>query len=131
MSVSITLPTDLEQYLHAYARHTGISVEALLTRTVVERWGRSNHGPGAANRESDLLLRLQSLFPPEQTLEYQTLCNQSDAGTLTQGDRARLLALVEQRDHQNAERLEVVAELADLRGKSPREMMVHLGIRPN
>ena len=107
------------------------SIVALLARTVVEHWDRARHASDLTNRESDLLLRLQTLFPPEQTREYQTLCKRSDAGSLTTADHERLLSLIEQRDHQNAERLEIVAELAQLRGIPLREMMADLGIRPN
>ena len=75
-------------------------------------------------------MRLQSLFPLEQTREYQSLAAQSDAGTLTDADRERFLTLIELRDHQSAERLEIVAALSLLRGIPLREMMATLGIRP-
>lgn len=131
MSVSINLPGDLEQFLQAHARRIGVPVETLLTRTIVERWDGIRRAPGLPTRETELLLRLQSLFPPEQTREYLALCHRSDAETLTNPDRERLLTLIEQRDEQNAERLQIVAELAGLRGVSLREMMTELGIRPD
>lgn len=130
MSVSITLPNDLEQFLQTHARSVGVPVETLLTRTIVDRWDGIRRAPGLPTRETELLLRLQTLFPSEQTREYHALCEQSDAGTLTEPDRERLVSLLEQRDHQNAERLEIVAELAGLRGISLRDMMAELGIRP-
>jgi hypothetical protein len=130
MFVSITLPNDLEQFLQTHAQSVGIPMETLLTRTIVERWDAVRRASGLPTRETELLLRLQTLFQPEQTQEYQALIRQSDAGVLSQSDRERLLTLLEQRDHQNAERLEIVAELAGLRGVSIREMMAGLGIRP-
>ena len=130
MSVSITLPTDLEQFLQTHARRVGVPVETLLTRTIVARWDGLRRAPGLPTRESERLARLQTLFPPEQTREYRTLRDASDAGTLTESDRERFLALLEERDHRNAERLEIVAELAELRGVPLREMMATLGIKP-
>ena len=130
MSHSISLPNDLEQFLQTQAQHLGVPIETLLTRTIIERWDNLRRAPGLPSRETELLLRLQNLFPPEQTREYQSLCQQSDAGTLAEPDRQRLLTLIEQRDHQNAERLAIVAELASLRGIPLRDMMTHLGIRP-
>ncbi len=130
MSVSITLPNELEQFLRTHAGHVGVPVETLLARTIAERWDGVRQAPGLPTRETELLLRLQTLFPPEQTLEYRTMCERSDAGTLTDPERERLLVLIEQRDHQNAERLAIVAELAKLRGVSLREMMSSLGIKP-
>jgi hypothetical protein len=83
-----------------------------------------------STRETDLRLRLQNLFPSEQTQEYQTLCTKSDEKNITEAERERLLSLIEQRDHQNAERLAIAAELAKLHGISLREIMSQLGIRP-
>ena len=130
MSLTITLPNELEQFLQNHAQRAGIPVETLLARTIVERWEGVRRAPGLPNRESKLLLRLQTLFPSEQTEEYRALCAKNDAGTLAPTDRERLFALLEQRDHQNAERLEIFAELAHLRGVFLREMMAQLGIRP-
>ncbi len=130
MSLIITLPNELEQFLQNHAQRVGVPVETLLTRTIIERWDGVRRAPGLPGRESELLLRLQTLFAPEQTREYRALCEKSDAETLTESERERFLALLEQRDHQNAERLEIVAELARLRGVSLRDMMTQLGIRP-
>lgn len=130
MSVTITLPNELEQFLQNHARRVGVPVETLLTRTIIERWDGIRRAPGLPNAESELLLRLQTLFTPGQTREYRTLCEKSDAGTLTEAEQQRFLALLEERDNQNAERLAIVAELAHLRGISLREMMAQLGIRP-
>jgi len=130
MSVTITLPNELEQFLQNHAQSVGVPVETLLARTIVERWEGVRRAPGLPKRESELLLRLQTLFSPEQTHEYHTLCEKSDNDTLTGAEREQFLAMLEQRDHQNAERLEIVAELAQLRGTSLREMMASLGIRP-
>ena len=82
------------------------------------------------SRKSELLRRLQTLFPPEKTQEHRALCEKSDAETLTDTERKRFIELIEQRDHQNAERLEIAAELAQLRGISLRDMMAHLEICP-
>jgi hypothetical protein len=130
MSVSITLPSDLEQFLQTHAQRLGVPIETLLTRTIIERWDSVRRTPGLPDREAELLMRLQTLFPPELTSEYHALCEQSDAGTLTPTGRERLLQLIEDRDHQNAERLAIVAELAGVHGVSLREMMAQLGIRP-
>lgn len=129
MTVSITLPNDLEQFLQTQAQRMGVPIETLLTRTIIERWDSIRRTPGLPSREAELLLRLQTLFPPEQTALYYALCAQSDTGTLMEADRERLLNLIEQRDHQNAERLAIVAELAQLRGVSLRETMIQLRVR--
>ena len=130
MSVTINLPSELEQFLQTHARQVGVPFETLLTRTIVERWDGARRAPTLPPQETALLLRLQTLFPAEQTREYQDLCQRSDAGTLTEPERERLFFLIEQRDHQNAERLAIVAELAERRGIPFREMMAQLAIGP-
>jgi len=40
------------------------------------------------------------------------------------------LSLIEQRDHNNAQRLEIVAAIAELRGITFREAMATLGTQP-
>ncbi len=66
MSLTITLPNELEQFLQNHAQRAGIPVETLLARTIVERWESVRRAPGLPNRESELLLRLQTLFPPSR-----------------------------------------------------------------
>ena len=130
MSVSITLPTDLEQFVIMQAKQVGVPVETLLVHTIVEKWDVIRRRQNLTTDESKLLQRLQSLFPSEQTTEYRHLCNQSDSGTLSEPDRLRLISLIEQRDHQNAERLKIVGELATIRSMSVREMMTKLSLQP-
>lgn len=130
MAVSITLPGELEHFLRKQATNLGIPIETLLARTIEERWEAASRATRLPERESELLLRLQMLFPPDQTREYRNLCEKSDCGTITEPERNRLLTLIEARDQENAERLEIVADLAALRGLSLREMMRQLGIRP-
>lgn len=81
--------------------------------------------------DTKLLSRPQTLFSPERTRAYQDLCRRSDAKTLTEAERTRLLALIQQRDEQNAERLPIAAELAKRHGISLREMMAEFGIKPD
>ena len=130
MSLSVTLPEELEQFLHTQADRLGVPVETLLSRTIEERWSAASRAQSLSTHETALLLKLQNAFPPEQTQEYLALCQRSDEGTLTEDDRARLLFLLEQRDLQNAERLETLGELARLRGVTLREMMAQLDIHP-
>lgn len=131
MSVSITLPGELERFLTTQARQMGVPVETLLVRTIVQHWDGMRRTSGLPIEETELFLRLQTLFPQEQTQEYHALCEKSDRGVITELERIALLSLIEQRDQQNAERLALIAELAQRRGVSFREMMTELGIRPD
>lgn len=131
MSLSITLPNELERFLHTQAERLGVPIETLLSRTIEERWSAASRAPNLSAQETALLLKLQNAFPSEQTQEYQALCQRSDDGTITETERERLLFLIEQRDLQNAERLKTLAELAHLRGATLRDLMAQLEIRPD
>lgn len=130
MSVTVTLPNELEQFLHTQADRLDVPIETLLSRTIEERWSAASRAPNLSTYETQLLLKLQNIFPPQQTEEYLALCQRSDNGTITNAERERLFALIEQRDLQNAERLETLGELARLRGVTLREVMAELGIHP-
>jgi hypothetical protein len=110
MSVSITLPNDLEEFLQREAARQGV--------------------PLFSERETQLLLKIQNAFPVEQTRLWHQLRDRGEAETLTPEEREHLLRLNEERDLLNANRLEALGEFAQLRGVSVRELMQQLGIRP-
>lgn len=93
MSVPVTLSDELEQFLHTHADRLGVPFETLLSRTIEERWSAASRASSLSAYESELLLKLQNIFPPEQTEEYLALCRRSDEGALTDAVRERLLAL--------------------------------------
>jgi hypothetical protein len=130
MSLPVTLPNELEQFLRTQAHRLGVPIETLLSRTIEERWSAASRAPSLSSYETELLLKLQNAFPLEQTQEYLALCRRSDESTITDAERERLLALIEQRDLQNEERLKTLGELARLRGVTLREVMAQLGIHP-
>jgi len=66
--------------------------------------------------------------PPEIWTEYQNLRGQQDAGTLAGANRKRLLELSDEMERLEATRLEVLQELAQLRGQSLREVMSDLAL---
>lgn len=128
MSVSVTLPEPLEVFLQSHAKDLGVPLETLLSRTIEERWGAASHATALPDKESSWLLELQTLFPQVQTEEYIALCREGDAGTLTDAGRRRLLSLIEERDLLNARRLEIVGELARLRGVPVRQVIAQLDL---
>jgi|GEM_PF-2453685 len=78
--------------------------------------------------ETSLLEHLETLVPPEIWTEYQNLRGQQDAGTLAGANRKRLLELSDEMERLEATRLEVLQELAQLRGQSLREVMSDLAL---
>ena len=115
MATTITLTGDLEARYRADAQREGVAVEALATRRL---------------EEAELLLRIFHCFPPEETREFRSLVAKRGAGTLTETEQARLIALAHRREEHDAQRFAHILALAKLRGVRYRSVMAELGIRP-
>jgi hypothetical protein len=115
MPTTITLPRSLEDRFQTDALREGVSIEVLATRRL---------------EESELLWRIRTAAPEEETRELHQLLRKQKNKTLTQSEQTRLLALIETRELKAAERMEDLATLARLRSLSVRDLMSKLGIHP-
>ena len=79
--------------------------------------------------EADLLRCIQNSFPEGQRL--RELTRKSEAETLSDEERAEYIALAQQREIADAERLQAVVKLAQLRGVSPDQLLDELGLGAN
>ena len=116
MSLTITLPPDLETRLRDDASRERLPVEEVAARRL---------------QEADLLRRIFAYFPPEETREMRALVRKREAGTLTGAEMELLNELAHRREAKNAARFSDVLALARLRGASHRQIMTELGIRPH
>jgi hypothetical protein len=132
MSHTIILPDDLDSWLQKQAHRLGVSVENLLKHTIEERWETASRAHTLSQRESELLLQVQTLFPEAETEEFHTLCRRYDADklSLTETERTRYRELVRQREKQNAVRLRMLGELAKIRGISLDQIIADLDLEP-
>jgi hypothetical protein len=132
MSHTIILPDDLDSWLQRQATRLGVSVENLLKNTIEERWDAASRAHTLSQRESDLLLQIQTLFPEAETEEFHALCHRHDADkeALTETERIRYRELIRQREKQNAVRLRALGELAKIRGVSLDQVITDLHLEP-
>ena len=72
--------------------------------------------------------RLQHVFPDSLRQRLRELTRKSEEEALTPDERAEYIALAEQREAADAERLQVVLRLAQLRGVPPAQLLEELGI---
>jgi len=87
-----------------------------------------------AEREEEELLRVireNSQLPPEKQRRFNRLRRKLQNETILEKERQELLALWEEVERRNVERLEALAKLAQKRGVSVRELMMQLGIGEN
>src|SRR6185295_17037070 len=87
--------------------------------------------PRLSERESELLLAINRGLPAELAERYRVLINRRRSETLTPEEHQELLRLTEEAERVQVERIEHLAELAQLRGKPLGALMQELGIRPS
>ncbi|MCI0486542.1 MAG: hypothetical protein L0229_08065 [Blastocatellia bacterium] len=117
MPATLEIEKETAEMLAAQAEARGLSVDDYL-RSLLK-----------ATSESDLLRRIKNRFPESQRL--RELTRKSEAETLSDEERAEYIALAEQREAVDAERMQAVAKLAQLRGVSPDQLLNELGLGAN
>jgi len=86
--------------------------------------------PTLSPRESELLPKINAGIPAEIWSRYDELNQLQDNEALSPEGEAELYDLVNQIETVEAQRIQYLAELAQLRGQSVRELMDDLEIKP-
>jgi len=115
MTLTVDLQPEIEARLRGEAARAGLTLEQLAVQRLME---------------ADLLWRIRTSAPEAETRELHRLLRRSRAGRLTEQERARLSALLDEREERAARRLQDLAQLARLRATPVRRLMDQLGIRP-
>lgn len=129
MSLTIQLPSSLEQQIRDNAVRQGISLEKLIAQILVSGINRFDFEDEKKLREAEILQRIRLTVVPEVELgEYYRLSVLRQAEQLQEYEYERLILLSHRVEAIHAERLKYVAELAELRGISLRQAMSDLGL---
>ena len=86
--------------------------------------------PVLSTDETDLLTKINNGLPAKVQQRYRKLIKIRQEERLTPEDHEELLRLTDEVERKQVERLEALSELARLRGKSLRELMEALDIKP-
>ncbi|MEZ5427092.1 MAG: hypothetical protein R2747_12555 [Pyrinomonadaceae bacterium] len=78
--------------------------------------------------ETELLHRINTIFPTEKRRQYNELYAKFKAENITEKEHEELLKLSDEFEILNAERLKYIGELAVLRGQTLKEVIRDLGI---
>lgn len=106
-------PPDLEQFVSEVVR-----IQA------------QRKAPSLSEAETDLFLKINNGMPSEQHKRYWELIGKRDEESLTPGEYEELLQLTGVAEKYQAERLDALIKLSQLRNISLDELMVELGITP-
>ena len=86
--------------------------------------------PSVSRDEAALLEKINQGLPPDVQQRYDELTAKRRAATLTPEEHKELLALTDHNEEADAERLQALTKLAQLRHISVPSLMAELGVRP-
>ena len=86
--------------------------------------------PNLSKRESELLLKINDTLDKDIQRRYQLLINKREDESLTENEYQELLALTDEVEKYQAQRLKYLAELSILQGCSLSKLINKLGIIP-
>jgi hypothetical protein len=131
----IELTDEQNATLEHLAASRGEPVSDLLRAGVAAILEDSGHpepvAPRLTPRESELLLEINRGLSVDETERYRELTARRSEGTLSPEEHRELLRLTDEEERLQAERIERLAELAQLRRKPLGALMEELGIRPS
>lgn len=127
---TIHIEADLssDQLLSAARQLPRREFDQFVTRVLSLRAERS--APVLPAAESELLLKINHPVPDDLQRRYDELLARRDARTLTSEEHQELLALTDQVEILEAERMKHLIELAQLRRITLDELMNQLGLQP-
>ena len=129
MSITIAIPSTIEQQLRDDAARQGVSLEQYIAQVLIS--GLSGSGGQDVNklREDELLQLIHLNIQPQELEEYYHLVDLRKSERLSEEEYEKLIALTNRIEMAHAERLKYVAALARLRGASLEQTMIDLGLQ--
>ena len=130
-NITLQLPPELEQQLRTEAAKQGINPDRYILNALQERL-QAFPRPNASlpKAEADLMQQINLGLSTEQWEEYHNLLAKRRAETLTAEEHARLIAISDQIEGANVQRVHALGTLAEMRGTDLSTLMQALGISP-
>lgn len=134
MSITLEVPPELESQIQQAAATIGLSPDAYILDSVRERLQRAKPRSTLikhlSSRESKLIQQINQSLSEIQWLRYRELLSKRQAETLTLDEQTELIAISDQIEEANVQRITYVAELAQLRQTTIPMIMKELGLKP-
>jgi hypothetical protein len=86
--------------------------------------------PSLSTKESELLIKINQDLPQELRHIYQNLMEKRNQENLTESEYQQLLELTEQVEKYQAQRLEYLTQLAQMRQISLTNLITQMGLQP-
>ena len=123
-----TIQVEIDQLLNAALQLPHAELDQFVKKLLSLR--RQSEIPKLPARESELLLKINQGVPAQLQQRFDQLVEKRRDNALNPDEYQELLALTEQVEQFDVERLQWLIELAQLRGLTLDELMQQLGIKP-
>jgi hypothetical protein len=133
MTLEIKIPSELEQQLHQAADQAGVSADVYILRLLEQNLPThlsDNSGKRLLHTEAQLLQRINQSLSAIDWQRYQQLLTQRDAVALSDSEHTELIALSDQIEEMNVNRIQALTELAKIRHTTVRTLITELGLTP-
>lgn len=134
MTISIDMAPELENEIKQAATKAGVSPDAYILESVVQRLHPVKHRQSKTARlskiESDLMQKINQSLPQIGWDHYRELIKKRQSGTLTQQEHLELIAISDQLEEANVNRIGYLAELAKVRKTTIPALIKELGLKP-
>ena len=131
MSLTIDLPTRIEQQFRQEANAKGLSLDSYLVQILKQVALLSEKKKSSQQlSEADLLKKINLGISEAEWTTYKHLIGLHRAEQLTEKEHKTLMALGDKIEQANAKRLEYLFALAQLRCVPLQKLMLDLGIKP-
>ena len=130
MSLTINLPTTVEQQFRQEAATNGLSLDTYLLRLLQQAANISRKQPNPKQlSESELLKKINLDISEAEWTSYRHLIGLMRAETITEKEHETLIELGDKIEIANANRVKYLFELAELRGISVEKLKKLIGLK--
>ena len=127
-TIRVEAQVSTDQLLRAVEQIPEGDLDTFVARVLALRAQRA--APHLSADESDLLVRINTPVSPTIQQRYNALIAKRRAETLTPTEQQELIDLTDHIEQQDADRVQALTELAQLRQTSMTQLMHTLGITP-
>jgi hypothetical protein len=128
--IQLELTPELEQKLRGEAARQGVEPSRYILDALVEHLKSSSEADEPSDPESELLQKINAALPEMDWEYYHFLIAKRRAETITSEELDLLVSMSDRLEIANAQRIQYLIELANLRGSSSEGVMEDLGIKP-
>ncbi len=130
MTIILNIPSEVEAQLRREAEKAGLDADKYVVKALREQLlHRSQEADSCPPKtEAELLQKINLGLSQEAWQRYHQLIDKRRAATLTADEQQELIAFSDQIEKANAERIELLVELARQRQTSLEAVMKELGI---